>query len=147
MSKSHEPRPAAPTSPPPPPPPSPSPRTPSEETFRIRLRRNRADPESRIIRINSSSKFPYDGSDTILFWTGTDELNEAPFPFLEEIKDDKIRKCIRYLKNKGYTIIAQESKFNPKFLATSSKNTSIKKKKKKKGGAARTRRAGRTRRS
>ena len=125
-----------------------------------RRKRNLSTPKDRMERTERAKLVTsYQGEDTELFWTTVKELSEAPFPFLDQIKNRpprqknvfQIRKCYDFLTKLGYYVIAPKDfyiEYNPVFLAMgSSKNTSIKKKKKKKGGAARTRRAGHTRRS
>jgi len=67
---------------------------------------------------------PYEGEDKEIFWATLKELNEAPFPFLYEIKNPQITKCVSLLKKNGFNVIAPRANYEPKFLASSSKELS-----------------------
>ena len=142
---------------------SPPPRpvgTPGSPKSVARRTRNRDDVTWRSLRKANAPHFPYTGSDTELFWANVKELSQAPFPFLDDIKNPppaiknvfKIRSCYDFLTDLGYSVIAPKNfykNYDPKFLAMGSlqKSTLRKKKKYIKGEAARSRRGGRSRRS
>lgn len=122
-------------------------REPSSPTTLARRERTLSTLTDRLKRKEKGIHIIYQGADKELFWSTVDDLRRAPFPFLDEITDPEIRRCIEYLKGKKYAIIPPERLFNPdSILAGSSKNTTIKKKRGK-GDAVRTRRSGRTRRA
>ena len=103
----------------------------SDETYNARLDRNYADFKTRMERVGRGIHILYQGEDRELYWSTLEELRQARLPFLEEIKDPKIRECIRYLKSKEYVIIPPERVFDPTsiFGSSSEKNGTRKKKK------------------
>ena len=103
----------------------------SDETYNARLDRNYADFKTRMERVGRGIHILYQGEDRELYWSTLDDLREAPFPFLAEIKNPEIPECIKYLKSKEYVIIPPERVFDPTsiFGSSSEKNGTRKKKK------------------
>ncbi len=112
----------------------------SDETYNARLDRNYADFKTRMERVGRGIHILYQGEDRELYWSTLEELRQARLPFLEEIKDPKIRECIRYLKSKEYVIIPPERVFDPtSIFGSSSEKNGTRKKKKKRSLRGRTR--------
>mgnify|MGYP001161556165 FL=1 len=105
----------------------------SDKTYDDRLDRNYADFKTRMERVGRGIHILYQGEDRELYWSTLDDLREAPFPFLAEIKNPEIQDCIKYLKSLGYGIIPPKGVvFDPTsiFGSSSVKNGTRKKKKK-----------------
>ena len=114
---------------------------PSSPTTLARRERTLSTLADRLNRREKGIHIIYQGEDTELFWSTLDELRRARRPFLDEITDPEIHRCIKYLKKKKYVIIPPEPSFDPESILAGSSKTRRKKKKRKKGGAVRTRRS------
>ena len=132
--------------------------TPGSPKSVARRTRNHDDVTWRARRKANAPHFPYNGSDTELFWADIKELSQAPFPFLADIKNPppaiknifKIRTCYDFLTGLGYSVIAPKDfykNYDPNFLAMGSfqKNTLRKKRKNIKDPVGRSRRGRRSR--
>ena len=114
----------------------------SSPKTQARRKRTLSTPKDRMERTERAKLVtPYQGEDTEIFWATIKELSAAPFPFLDEIVDPKIRECVAFLRKEGFTVIAPRRLYQPGFIASgSSKKASRRRPRKRRGRTHRKRR-------